>query len=125
MAKKAKTRTNWQRKLFLKACRELKPLADQYFANDMEIDGMVVGDAMWHLILCDKHAGIAAATAIASAWHYLLTPEDIRCEISQASENSVGSEYFLALYWLGTFHSLHCRRDPSSSKPKRTKRGRK
>ena len=106
MAKKKSKRDAWQRTLFLQACKELKPFADHWHSvGDMEIDGFSVADTMQDIINRHGRPGVIAATAVASAWNWLLQDEDLRGDVNECSEDSVASEYFMAFWWLGLFHA--------------------
>jgi hypothetical protein len=125
MAKKKSKRPTWARTLFLQACKELKPFADHWHSvGDMEIDGFYVADTMQDIIHRHGRPGVVAATAVASAWNWLLQDEDIRGDAKDCSENSVASEYFMAFWWLGLFHANAKPVSVSKSKKKAAKRRR-
>jgi hypothetical protein len=107
MGTKKKKGVSWQRAVFLEACTTLKPFADRWHgaADEMEIEGMTVADTMQDIINRCGRPGYLAATAVASAWHWLLTDEDIRGDLETCSEYSVASDYYMAFWWLGMFHA--------------------
>lgn len=121
MAKKKSKRDAWQRTLFLKACKDLKPFADHWHSvGDIQIDGFSVADKMQGIINRHGRPGVIAATAVASAWNWLLQDEDLRGDVNECSEDSVASEYFMAFWWLGLFHA-----DSSSKVQKKAARRRR
>jgi hypothetical protein len=105
--KKKKRVVDWRRAVFLEACKTLKPFADKWHdhAGNMEIDDMAVADSMQDIINRCGHPGYYAAVAVASAWHWLLTDEDVRCDVEDGSEFSVASDYYMAFWWLGMFNA--------------------
>ena len=111
MAKK-KQRTSWQRKVFLEACEKLEPYASRYrkAGDDMQVCAVDIAEVMEDIIKRHGHPGPDAATAIASAWHWLLEQEDSRCDISEVSEDSIAAEYTMALWWLGHGHASRNRK---------------
>lgn len=121
MAKKQAKTLSWQRKVFLEACKKLKPFADKWHDAD-EIDAMDVADVMENIITRHGRPGYVAANAVASAWAWLMTDEDIRSSIEDASENSVASEYYMPFWWLGGFHVMDRKKAVA---PKRKKRAAK
>lgn len=114
MAKKTSKRVSWQRAVFLEACDKLKPFADRWHVAE-EIDAMEVADVMEDIIKRHGRPGYVAANAVASAWGWLLTCEDIRSRMDTVSENSVASEYYMPFWWLGGFNAMD--RKSASGKP--------
>ena len=106
MAKKKTKRARWTRAIFLEACDKLKPFADHWHSvDDMEIDGIELVNAMQGILNRHGEHGLYAATAIASAWNWLLQDPYLRCSISECSEHSVASDYYMAFWWLGMEHA--------------------
>ena len=115
--KKAKT-VSWQRAVFLAACKELKPFADKWHVAD-EIDSMNVADVMKDIIARHGRSGYVAAIAVASAWAWLMTDEDIRSSVEDVSEYAVASDYYMPFWWLGGFHVRDRQKSPASKRKKR------
>ena len=127
MPKKKHRPPNAYRKIFLDALDVLKPFATE-FQNSREIDSVKMAKSMYALLLSHGDETTSGPRAICSAWHWLSTDEDIRPEIDKVSENSVASDFWMAFWWLGTFHGMEASESQSqkaSRKQRNTGRSKK
>ena len=124
MAKKKAKTVSWQRAVFIAACKELKPFSDKWHDAD-KIDAMDVADVMQDIIRRHGRPGYVAANAVASAWAWLMTDEDIRSSVDTVSEDSVASEYYMPFWWLGGFHMMDRQKPLASRRKKRAAKKRR